>query len=95
MVHVVWEFRFPPAALAEGEQVVHAIWRDMTRFDGYVDHEVVRDVDDPGHLVVLSRWTSREHADRIRDEYAGHPNAVLADSLVSQPRRRVVAATVG
>jgi hypothetical protein len=47
---------------------------------------------DPGHLLVVSRWESRERADQVLADYAGHPNALQANRLVSRPRRRFVAA---
>jgi quinol monooxygenase YgiN len=89
-VYVIWEFRFPAEAAQEGLGVAEAIWRDMLGFAGYVDHQLVQDLDDPGHLIVVSRWTSRQRADAVRTEYAGHPNAQRADQLVSEARRRYV-----
>jgi hypothetical protein len=41
---------------------------------------------------VVSRWESRERADQVLADYAGHPNAFEANRLVSSPRRRFVAA---
>lgn len=87
-VFSVWESQFPPDVSAEGLQVTEAIWRDMTGFEGYVSHELIVDVDDPGHLLVISRWTSRERADAVLREYAGHANAQRANELVSRPRTR-------
>lgn len=60
------------------------------RLRRYLDHQLVRDLDDPGHLVVVSRWSSRQQAGTSRTEYAGHPNAQRADQLVSEARRRFV-----
>src|SRR5262245_6108789 len=94
-VFSIWEFRFPDPHAAEGRAVTEAIWRDMTGFAGYVDHELVVDVDDPGHLVVISRWASREDADESLRVYAGHPNARAADDLVAEPRRRILATSAG
>ena len=39
----------------------------------------------------MSRWESREHADEVLRQYADHPNARAANSLVTEPRRRIVA----
>lgn len=90
-IYSIWESRFPAAEAAEGRAVTEAIWRDMLGFDGYLDHELLVDADDPGHLLVVSRWTSREHADASLREYASHPNARTANRLVAEPRRRIVA----
>ena len=70
------------------------IWRDMLGFEGYFGHELVRDLDDPGHLLVVSRWTSRQRADDSLVEYAGHPDARRAEQLVREPRGRFVGQAV-
>ena len=90
-IYSIWESRFPAAAAEEGRAATEAIWRDMPDYDGYLDHELLIDADDPGHLFVVSRWASREHADEVLRRYAGHPNARAVDSLVTEPRRRTVA----
>jgi heme-degrading monooxygenase HmoA len=94
-IYSIWESKFPPRAAAEGRTVTEAIWRDMPGFDGYLDHELLVDADDPGHLLVVSRWETREHADASLRAYAGHPNAEAANRLVTEPRRRIVATQAG
>jgi quinol monooxygenase YgiN len=90
-IYSIWESRFPAGSADEGRAVTEAIWRDMTDYDGYLEHELLIDADDPGHLLVVSQWESREHADEVLRQYAGHPNALAANSLVTEPRRRIVA----
>ena len=90
-VYSIWESRFPSGSAADGLRITTAIWDDMPGYDGYLGHEIVQDLDDPGHLLVVSRWTSRERADQVLREYAGHPNAAAANELVAEPRRRFVA----
>lgn len=89
-VYSVWESHFPPEAFEEGRQTTEAIWRDMTEFDGYISHELIEDLDDPGHLLVVSQWTTRERADAVLHEYAGHASARRVNELVSRPRARFV-----
>jgi quinol monooxygenase YgiN len=91
----VWESHYPPEAAEEGRRVTEAIWRDMVAFDGYLSHELIEDLDDPGHLLVVSRWTARERADAVLREYAGHPNARRADELVERPRIRFLGQSLG
>jgi quinol monooxygenase YgiN len=94
-IYAIWESRFPAGQAAEGRAVTEAIWRDMPCFEGYLNHEVLVDVDDPGHLLVVSQWASREHADESLRRYAEHPNARAANNLVAEPRRRILAAHAG
>jgi quinol monooxygenase YgiN len=89
-VYSVWDSHFPAGEAQQGRAVIEAIWRDMTGFDGYVSHELIEDLDDPGHVLVVSQWTNRERADEVLGEYASHANARRADELVSRPRTRFV-----
>lgn len=90
-VYSIWESYFPPEAATEGRVVTERIWADMRGCEGYLEHELVADLDDPGHLLVVSRWRSRQDADQVLDDYAHHPNALDANRLVGRPRRRFVA----
>jgi hypothetical protein len=88
-VYAVWESHFPPEAAQEGRAITEAIWcDDMPKFDGYVAHELIEDLDEPGHLLVVGQWTTRQRADEVVREYANHPNARRANELVSRPRTR-------
>ena len=106
-VYSIWESYFPPVAAAEGREVTERIWADMTGFGGYLGHELLQDLDDPGHLLLVSRWSSQTDADDALPstpstpstpiqyaeyaEYAEHPNALQANRLVDRPRRRFLA----
>lgn len=90
-VFSIWESRFPAESIVEGRQVTQVIWSDMLGFAGYLRHEIVEDLDEPGHLLVISEWQSRDAADTAREEYKNHENARRADALASEPRRRIIA----
>ena len=90
-IYSIWESRFPAPRAAAGRAVTEAIWRDMTSCEGYLDHDLLADIDDPGHLMVVSRWASRKDADESLRRYADHPNARAANDLVAEPRRRILA----
>jgi quinol monooxygenase YgiN len=94
-VFSIWESRFPREHPERGRAVTEAIWQEMPAFAGYLRHAVVEDLDDPGHLFVISEWESREAADKVLADYAGNPNARLANELVSEPRRRTVGRRLG
>lgn len=93
-VTVLWELRFTAAGAEGGLEVTRKIWQDMRQFPGYVDHTIVRDLDDAGHVLVISHWTSREALERVKNRYSGHPNVLLANQLAAEPRRRWVAMQV-
>ena len=59
-VYSIWESRFPAQSTQEGITLTKAIWRDMVSLDGYLGHELIGDLNQPGHLIVISRWVSRE-----------------------------------
>lgn len=90
-IYSIWESQYPAPRAEVGRAVTEAIWRDMTSCEGYLDHELLVDMDDPGHLLVVSQWVSREHADESLRGYADHPNARAANILVAEPRRRILA----
>ena len=91
--YTIWESRFPARSARQGIEATRAIWRDMRSFDGYLDHELIEDLDQPGHLILVARWTSREAADAALS-YSSHPNVKRVEQLVSEPRRRTVGARV-
>jgi quinol monooxygenase YgiN len=90
-IYAIWESRFPGPRAAAGRAVTEAIWQDMTSCEGYLNHEVLVDIDDSGHLLVVSRWASQEDADESLRRYADHPNARSANAMVAEPRRRILA----
>lgn len=62
-VFSIWEMRFAPPHVEEGRALARAVWSGMRRdFAGYLDHELIEDLDEPGHLIVVSRWESRDAA---------------------------------
>ncbi|HKW68342.1 MAG TPA: antibiotic biosynthesis monooxygenase family protein [Terriglobales bacterium] len=93
-VTVISETRFAAASADGGLEVTRKIWQDMRQFPGYVDHEIVRDLDDPGHVLVISHWSSREAVETIKNRYGHHPNVVLAQNLATEPRRHWIGSRV-
>jgi quinol monooxygenase YgiN len=94
-VYSIWESRFPPEHIERGREVTDAIWQEMPVFPGYLRHVLIEDLDDPGHLFVVSEWESREAADEVLAEYASNSNARLANELVAEPRPRTVGRRLG
>ena len=69
----VFEFRFPAAAPEQGLRLATAVGNDMVPLEGYLDHEVIQDLSDPGHLMVNTRWATREHANVVLAGYKNDP----------------------
>ena len=90
MVTIVWETWLKPGAEEEGIDLTRTIWADMTGFEGYVSHFILRDEDAATHLLVVSTWTGRDKADKIRDEYAQAEPVRLITPLLAKPRNRWV-----
>lgn len=94
MVTVVWETWLKPGCEEQGLGLTRMIWADMTGFAGYISHVILRDEDESGHLLVVSKWVSRDTADRIREEYAQAEPVRLITPLLARPRNRWVFAAV-
>jgi quinol monooxygenase YgiN len=94
-VFSIWESHFPPEHVRQGREATNAIWQDMPGYSGYLRHVVIEDLDDPGHLFVVSEWETREAADNVLAAYAGNPTARLANELVAEPRRRTLGRRLG
>jgi quinol monooxygenase YgiN len=90
-VTVIWEARFTPKNADRGREVMSRIWADMTKYTGYLDHELLEEAGDSTHLIVVSHWSSQAAADMAREQYRMNPKAVEADRLAVEPRRRLVA----
>jgi hypothetical protein len=69
----VWESRLYPRKRKRVARSPDAIRRDRTQFDGCLTHELIGDVDDPGHLLVVSQWTTGHRVDEVLREYPTIP----------------------
>lgn len=68
-VKSMFEFRFSAEDAEEGFTLVQGIGADMIPLAGYLDYEVVRDVKDPGHMMVNTLWESEAAAWAVLDQY--------------------------
>jgi quinol monooxygenase YgiN len=88
-VHVIWKTWLKDGAEHEGVMLTPQIRSDMRSYPGYQGHLLLQDQDQPGHLVVVSRWATRSHVDRIRDEY-GRSTVQRLQPLLARERARSV-----
>jgi quinol monooxygenase YgiN len=89
-VAVMWEFRFGATNERAGLEVTRRIWNDMQQSPDCLDHEIVRDEQEAGHILVISHWSSSDAAAALQNRYAAHPNAVVANQLALDPPARWV-----
>ena len=68
-VESVFEFRFSGDKAQEGFDVARSIGADMPATGGYLGHEVVRDLEDDGHVLVVTRWGEKAQADAVLSQY--------------------------
>ena len=68
-VKSIFDFRFPAAAQQEGLKLCLEVGHDMVPHEGYLDHEVIQDVNDPGHLMVNTLWESQAAATANLSKY--------------------------
>ncbi len=84
-VRSVFEFKFSAPAREEGLRLAEGIGNDMPPLKGYVGHEVLQDVTDPGHVMVSTHWSTREEAEAVLSEYQHDAKVKRATELLSAP----------
>jgi len=89
-VTIIWDTTVKEEFAVEGLKLNRKIWSDMTKFEGYMDHQLLIDADNPAHFVIVSHWISREIADHVLDIYKNEePVRLLAPMLEGARKRNV------
>ena len=81
-VKSIFEFKFPAEAAYEGLATCQAIGRDMVPLDGYLDHEVIQDAKDPGHLMVNTLWRDQAASTAVLSKYQHDDKIKRATELI-------------
>lgn len=85
-VKSMFDFRFPAQHAEEGVAIARSIGADMPPLAGYLDHEVVRDVKDAGHVMVNTHWETEEAAWAALGPYQHDDKVKQATKLIgSEP----------
>ena len=84
-VKSVFEFKFSEATRDEGVQLAESIGGDMPSKDGYLSHEVIQDVSDPGHVMVNTLWATQQKAETLLAVYNNDPKVTQATKLIGAP----------
>ena len=83
-VKSMFDYRFPAEHIDEGFLLVRGIGADMIPLSGYLDHEIVRDVKDPGHMMVNTHWESEEAAWAVLSRYRHDDKIKRATDLMGK-----------
>ena len=78
----MFDFKFPAQHVDEGVALVRAVGADMTAKAGYLGHEVILDVSDPGLAMVNTHWESQDAAMAVLDQYQHDDKIVQATKLI-------------
>ena len=84
-VKSMFEFKFSAQHAVEGVALARGIGADMPAKAGYLDHEVILDVSDAGHVMVNTHWESKEVAMAVLDPYQHDDKVVKATKLIGGP----------
>ena len=80
-VSSMFEFRFPAEQAEAGYEVAVSIGGDMPATAGYEGHDVIRDLTDPGHVLVITRWADKADGESVLGEYIHDPKIERATEL--------------
>ena len=78
----VFDFRFSPEAAQEGVGVAIAIGADMPATAGCTGYDIVRDLADPGHVLVITRWNEKSEGQAVLSTYIHDPKVARATELL-------------
>ncbi len=84
-VKSIFEFKFPAETRGEGLGLAKAIGNDMPVLAGYLDHEVIQDFTDAGHLMVVTRWGTRQQAEAVLGTYQNDAKIKQVTKLLPEP----------
>ena len=83
----VFEFRFSPGTAQEGVEIARAIGADMPATAGCIGYDVIRDLADPGHVIVLTRWNTQGEGETVLSSYIHDPKVARATELLQHAPR--------
>ena len=82
-VKSIFEFKFSAESRDVGVTLAKGIGGDMPPLDGYLDYEVVQDIADPGHVMVITHWVDSDHANAVLSSYRHDPKIEKVTQLLS------------
>jgi quinol monooxygenase YgiN len=83
-VSSVFDMRFSPETADEGVGLALAIGADMPATAGCTGYDVIRDLADPGHVVIVTRWDTRSEGEAVLGSYHRDPKITRVTELLGQ-----------
>lgn len=80
----VFDFRFKAADAEEGERLATAVGGDMSATEGYIRHDVIGDVQDPGHFAVVTYWHEQAQGEAVLGVYINDDKIERATRLIGE-----------
>lgn len=77
----VFDFKFSAENAAEGVELATAVGADMPATNGYIRHEVIRDIADAGHVVVITFWHEQAQGEAVLSHYIDDAKIVRVTEL--------------
>jgi heme oxygenase (mycobilin-producing) len=85
MITALLDLNIKPEELANYRAILDDVLVATRGFDGCLGVEVLVDIDDPAHVVVIERWESLAHDDAYRAFRAAEPSSALAPLIAKAP----------
>jgi quinol monooxygenase YgiN len=83
-VSSVFDMRFPRENADEGFSLSLAIGSDMTATADCTGYDVIRDLADPGHVVIVTRWSSQSGGENVLATYYLDPKISRVTELLGR-----------
>jgi quinol monooxygenase YgiN len=83
-VSSVFDMRFSTETAEEGFSLALAIGADMRATAGCTGYDVIRDLADPGHVVIATRWNARREGEAVLQTYPADPKIARVTELLGQ-----------
>lgn len=83
-VSSVFDMRFPRENADEGFTLSLAIGADMIATADCTGYDVIRDLADPGHVVIVTRWSSDSGGKNVLATYHHDPKISRVTELLGQ-----------
>ncbi len=79
MYVIIWKFAAKPGLEKKFEEAygAHGVWAEFfRRGQGYLETELLRDMEAPGHYMTIDRWDSKAAYEAFRSRFAAEYSAI-------------------